>query len=430
MEENHLSLEILAKWLAGRLEHDVVLQRIVPHLITTCPGCRERFEQIRQLQKEAGHEDEEVSVIEWREAPELLRILEELPVSERHLRVEEDDSLHTWGLCQLLLQRSREAISEDPSLALSRAELAVAVSHHLGDAYDPGWVLDLRARAHAYRGNALRVLSELQGAEAAFREAELCLSRSGTGGSWAKAEILDLKSSLRQDQRRFVESEELLDSAVDLYREAEDLHGIGKIHLQRAKLYREMGDLERSIDLLRHSRDVLDSEQEPHLFAYARYNLLCALTLAGHHEEAYSLLPEVHDLFHDVKPLDRVRLRWAEGDIALGLGQWEEAEAAYREVQEGFETHRMYYNAALVALDLALLLARQGRAEELKRLAADLVAAFESRAIHREATAALILFQRSCDEERVSVEMISQLASLLRKRGDGAASAGSLSEAR
>jgi hypothetical protein len=119
--------------------------------------------------------------------------------------------------------------------------------------------------------------------------------------------------------------------------------------------------------------------------------------------------------------LDRVRLRWAEGDIALGLGQWEEAEAAYREVQEEFETHRMYYNAALVALDLALLLARQGRTEELKRLAADLVVAFESRAIHREATAALILFQRACDEERATVEMISRLAAMLRRKGNGGA---------
>ena len=31
------------------------------------------------------------------------------------------------------------------------------------------------------------------------------------------------------------------------------------------------------------------------------------------------------------------------------------------------ERHRMPYNAALVALDLALLLAHQGRTEELKR---------------------------------------------------------------
>ena len=80
MEENHLSLETLAKWLAGRLEHDAVLQHIVPHLVATCPVCRERYEQIRQLKREAGHEDEEVGVVEWREAPELLRLLEELPL--------------------------------------------------------------------------------------------------------------------------------------------------------------------------------------------------------------------------------------------------------------------------------------------------------------------------------------------------------------
>ena len=418
MEENHLSLETLAKWLAGRLEHDAVLQHVVPHLVATCPVCRERYEQIRQLKREAGHEDEEVGVVEWREAPELLRLLEELPPPERHLRVEEDESLHTWGLCQLLLQRSREAISEDPGLALSRAELALSVSRHLGDAYDPGWVLDLRARAYAALGNALRVLSELCAAEAAFREAESCLSRSGTGNGWVKAEVLDLKSSLRQDQRQFEESKRLLDDALALYREAGDSHGIGKVHLKRAKLYREMGDLEQAIEHL--NRNIGEIDQGA-LLAYARYNLLCALTLAGRHQEAWSLLPEVRDLFRGARPLDRVRLRWAEGDIAAGLGRGDEAEAAYREVQREFEVHRMPYNAALVALDLALLLARQGRTEELKRLSAELVAAFESRAIHREATAAFLLFQRACDEERATAEMISRLAALLRRRGNGAA---------
>jgi len=421
MEEEHLSLEMLAKWLAGRLEHDVVLQQIVPHLIASCRACRERYEEIRQLKRDAGHEDEEIGVVEWREAPELLQRLEQLPPAERHLRVKEDESLHTWGLCQLLLCRSREAISEDPGLALSRAELALSVSRHLGDVYDPGWVLDLRARAHAYLGNSLRVLSELSAAEAAFREAESCLSGSGTGNSWAKAEVLDLKSSLRQDQRRFEESEQLLDDALALYREADDSHGIGKVHLKRAKLYREMGELERSIELLRKSPDEIDAEQEPRLFAYARYNLLCALTLAGRHQEAFSLLTEVRNLFRDAKPLDRVRLRWAEGDIAAGLDRQNEAEAAYREVQGEFEKHRMHYNAALVALDLALLLARQGRTEELKRLAAELVSSFESRSIHREATAAFLLFQRACDEERATADMISRLAALLRRRGNGTA---------
>ena len=44
-----------------------------------------------------------------------------------------------------------------------------------------------------------------------------------------------------------------------------------------------------------------------------------------------------------------------------------------------------------------------------------LLAAFESREIHRESTAVLILFQRACEEERLTAELARQFASLLRK---------------
>ena len=115
------------------------------------------------------------------------------------------------------------------------------------------------------------------------------------------------------------------------------------------------------------------------------------------------------------QPLDRVRLRWAEGNIVWGLGQVGEAEAAFREVQRQFLDLKMDINAALVALDLAVLLSEQGRTRELKTLAVELLAAFESREIHRESMAVLILFQRSCEEERLTAELARQFASLLRR---------------
>ena len=74
----HPTLETMARWLAGRLEHETVLREIAPHLQAQCPVCREQYEQILRLTREAGHSDEEVGVIEWREAPELLAQLEEL----------------------------------------------------------------------------------------------------------------------------------------------------------------------------------------------------------------------------------------------------------------------------------------------------------------------------------------------------------------
>ncbi|HET9226221.1 MAG TPA: tetratricopeptide repeat protein [Thermoanaerobaculia bacterium] len=356
--------------------------------------------------------------MEWREAPDLLARLEELPFSEQLRQAEEDETLHTWGLTQLLLQRSREVVSENPRKALERAELAAVVSRHLSSAYDPDWVLDLRARAYAHLGNASRVLGELLRAEASFRKAESYLSRSQTGNSWAEAEIQDLKGSLRMDQRRFDEARKLFDRARDLYRQEGDSHGLAKVYIKQAKLLREMEDLEQAIEWLRRAPQDIDQTQEPQLFATAMHNLLGVLSLAGRFSEALELLPEVQALFRDTAPpLDLVRLRWTEGSIAFGLGRLHEAETAYREVQLEFLNHGVLYSVALVSLDLALLLSQQGRNEEMKQLAAELMAIFSAQEVHREATAALVLFQRACEEEQINAELIGRLSTLLRRRG-------------
>ena len=92
------------------------------------------------------------------------------------------------------------------------------------------------------------------------------------------------------------------------------------------------------------------------------------------------------------KPLDLVRLR--------------EAEAAFREVHQQFLDLRM-----------DVLLSEQGRTRELKDLSVELLSAFEAREIHRESLAVLLLFQRACEEERLTAELARQLASLLRKSG-------------
>ncbi|HEX6861266.1 MAG TPA: hypothetical protein VF414_00530 [Thermoanaerobaculia bacterium] len=65
----------------------------------------------------------------------------------------------------------------------------------------------------------------------------------------------------------------------------------------------------------------------------------------------------------------------------------------------------------------ALLLSGQGRTGELKQLAAELMAVFSAQEIHREATAALVLFQRACEEDRGTSELIARLAALLRRKG-------------
>ncbi|MFL6237532.1 MAG: hypothetical protein ACJ76N_30710 [Thermoanaerobaculia bacterium] len=422
MEDSHLTEETLAKWLSGTLEHDEVLRLVVPHFLARCPVCRERHAEILRLQKEVGHWDPETAVTEGRQAPELWARLDGRPYAEQLREVEESEDLHAWGLCQLVLQKSREATFSDPARGVELANLALRIVRHLGKAYDPNWVTDLRARCFAHLGNARRVLGELRSAEDAFVKAEDCLARSTSGNVEARAEVLDLKSSLRRAQRRLDEALDLVDRALALYREAGEEHGIGKSLLKRAKILEEGGDFAGAIDELRRASEEIDPAREPQLVAYSRFNLLSCLAWAERFEDAETLLPEVRAVSEGVgQPLDLVRLRWIEGLIHLGLGRRGPAEAAFREVQGEFLDRQMGYDAALVSLDLARLYAQEGCTEDLKRLAAEMMPVFQSRDVHREAILALLMFQRACEEERLTVDLVRQLSAYLRRerRGNG-----------
>lgn len=420
VEDAHLSLEILAKWLSGVLEHDEVLQIVIPHFLARCPVCRERQEEIRRLQKEVGHWDEEVAVMEGRQAPELWDRLAEQAYPEQLREVEQDEEFHVWGLCQLLLKKSGEAAFGDPNKAVELANLALRIVRHLSMAYDPHWVMDLRARCFAYLGNARRVLGELRSAEDAFLKAEDCLARSTTGNVEIHAEILDLKSSLRRAQRRLDEAWQLVDSALALYRGAADVRGIGKSLLQKAKILEEKGDLTEAVELLQRFGDEIDRSAQPRLFTYGRFNLLSCLIAAERFEEAEGLLPEIRLLLgEEVQALERIRLHWMEGLVDFGLGRLGPAEDAFRQVQQEFLARGMGYDAALVSLDLARLYAQEGRVDDLKRLAVELMVVFESRDVHREAIFALLMFQRACEEERLTVDLVRQLAAHLRRERCG-----------
>jgi tetratricopeptide (TPR) repeat protein len=416
MEHSHLELETMAKWLSGTLEHEDVLRLVVPHLLERCPVCRERHEEILRLQKEVGHWDPEISVIEGQQAGDLWARLSGLPYAAQIREVDAEEDFHTWGLCQLLLQKSREATFSDPAKGVELANLALRIVRHLGKAYDPNWVLDLRARCFAHLGNARRVLGELRSADDAFVKAEGCLARSMSGNTEVKAEILDLKSSLRRAQRQLGEALGLLDQALSSYRETGDIHGIGKSLLKKAKILEESGSLDDAIHLLQQIGDEIDPAREPQLAAYARFNLLSCLAWAERFVEAQDLLPEIRAAFPETAlPLDLVRLHWIEGLIHLGLGRRGPAEAAFREVQREFLERGMGYDAALVSLDLARLYAQEGCTDDLKRLAAELMPIFESRDVHREAIVTLLMFQRACEEERLTVELVQQFAAYLRR---------------
>lgn len=406
----------MARLLAGDLSHDELVNEVAAHLWQICPHCREQHEEILRLKDEIGHWDERVVVLEARQVPELLARLKDLPFDEQIALVRDDETFHTWAFCQALLKESLDAGFEEPARAINLAELAVTVSYQLGDAYDPYWVIDLRAKAYAYVGNSRRVLGELRSAETAFRESEALLAKSMTGNPLIEAEVLHLKASLRRAQRHLGEALSLVDRSLSIYQDCGDAYNAGMVLLKKSKILEDAGHLEESIRLLDGLNLELEDQQEPRLYLYARYNLMLCLTTADRYQEAEKLLPEIQKSFPgEARPLDLLRLRWTEGKIAFGLGRVAQAEEAFRSVQQEFLARGMGYDAALVSLDLAVLYAQERRTGELKKLAAELMRVFEARDVRREAVAALLMFQKACEEERLTTQLAGKIARMLKE---------------
>jgi hypothetical protein len=104
-----------------------------------------------------------------------------------------------------------------------------------------------------------------------------------------------------------------------------------------------------------------------------------------------------------------------EGLVDLDEGRYPEAEASLLEVRRAFIDAGIGYDAALASLDLAALYLRQGRAAETRRLALEMLPIIQSRDIHRDALAALAVFQRAVEMEAVSCAMVEDIAAFLRR---------------
>jgi tetratricopeptide (TPR) repeat protein len=148
----------------------------------------------------------------------------------------------------------------------------------------------------------------------------------------------------------------------------------------------------------------------------AWHNLIGYLNEVGRHDEALQALTETRGLYLQLgerTPL--VRLRWLEGKILRDLGRGDEAETAFREVRDELIGLGLGLDAALVSLDLAMILLERGDTGELKRLAAEMIPVFESRDDHRKALAAFLLFQKAAEAEQVTLGLLQEVAAALER---------------
>jgi tetratricopeptide (TPR) repeat protein len=171
---------------------------------------------------------------------------------------------------------------------------------------------------------------------------------------------------------------------------------------------------EEAIRQLRKGLGLVDWDREPRLVLMTRHNLAWFLTDFGRAEEALAQLERFRHTYREFSSSwTELRLAWLEGRIAGRLGQLDEAESALREVRRSFLAEGHGYDAALVTLDLARLYLEEGRTAEVRTLAAEMLDVFLSQDIHRQALAALAVFQQAAEVDSATPSLVAEISSYL-----------------
>ena len=345
---------------------------------------------------------------ERRRAEELAAALDTLPPAARREAVEAEPRHHTWALVELLREHSFAEGPEQPERSLELARLAVTAAGRIPEGAEAQPLrADLRALAAAQLGNAERVAGDLRAAEAAFRAAREQLGR-GTGDPLAEARVLSLLASLRRDQSRYEEAVELAKRAAARYRRANDRHGVGRTLIQVATLHALRDEPDRACRRLDEALTLLDPNAEPRLLFAAHHNRASYLERLGRLDEAAAELEQARPLARAA--LDRLRLDWLAGRIAVARGEAKAGERDLLAVREEFVARGLAYETAQVSLELAALYAEQGRAADQRRLAEEMVPLFAARDVHPEARAALTLYCDAARAETASAALIREVA--------------------
>lgn len=425
----HPSQRALAEFVAGELPPTETRQ-VVRHLLQGCPECQGITSQLWPAGAWRGPAVEpqleldlellqarERSVEEERgQAESLLEELEAHPQNRRLMLVNNSGRFHNFFLAELILNRSVDLGFQDPKRAIEHARLAVTVAERLSERrYGAALVNDIRARSWGALANVLRVGSDLVGAGEALQKAVEHLEL-GSGDPLEEARLLRWRANYLIARRELKAAVRLFDRGIALLRRVQDYHEMGRMLADKGVALCTAGDFEGAIRATEAALEHIDAGRAPRSVLAAKHNLSLYLHRNGDVERAMSLLQEILPVYASQnEPIVLLKLRWLEGRLAQTQRQFRRAEEAFREVQKGFIEHEIPYDAAAVSFDLAAILLEEGRLDELRELASEILGIFDALRIPRETIAALELFQRAVEGQRISVSWITELAAYVER---------------
>ena len=315
-----------------------------------------------------------------------------------------------------LVELSYEMRYRDPEqmwlLALGAASAARTLDEKR---YTPAQKDDLRARTQIELANAYRLNHNLPHAEDCLEEAA-ALVEEGHCDPQTEGRLMDIYASFLIDQRQLDEAFGLLDKLHHHYLAYGESHLAGRALIKKGIALHAAEHHQEAICALCEGLAALTPERDPKLFASGQHTQVLALVEAGNFSEAGKLLMEsgLRHAFAD-DPLNLLKLRGVEGKIFAGLGKLRRAEEIFTEVKEQFLRRDREYLVAMMDLELAGVLLRQGRADEVEPLAEEALEIFQDLEVGREALKAVRFLREACRRKQATAELVQQVVAFLNR---------------
>jgi tetratricopeptide (TPR) repeat protein len=331
------------------------------------------------------------------------------------------ESVSDFAWIEAMLASAFELRYRDPhrmammTLGLPESVRRLAQREGNRDRYTPGQLNALLTRALLEKANAARLDHLYADARQTLAEALELLEGESLEPS-LEGRYLDVEASLWMDQRQLGDALTLLDRLHRHYITVGETHLAGRTLISKGiALHRDERPKE-AVAAIREGLDRLDPERDPELYQSAKHNLLNALTDAGEFLEAseFFLQTGLGQAFAE-DPLNRLKLRWVEGQIFAGLGKLQRAETIFSDVKVEFIIRDREYLAAMVDLDLAAVLLRQNKVTEAEGVAEEALQIFEDLGVAREALRAVQTLREACRRRVATVGLVQEVISFLKR---------------
>ncbi|HVR97383.1 MAG TPA: hypothetical protein VMW27_12260 [Thermoanaerobaculia bacterium] len=317
---------------------------------------------------------------------------------------------------EALLLRSWELRLDDPPQAVELAKYATLIASKLkprllGDQL----IADLCCRAWAVLSNAYRVAGNHPTAESTL-ETTFYYYYRGSQDELLFARIADFQASLLAAQRDFDVALELLTVAHKIYCDHGEPHLAGRALISRGIYEGYAGDRERGIQSISEGLRQIDKKRDPRLAFLAVHNLAFLLVEGKRFREARVLSRKI--LWHSgltPRRIDRIKLLWIEGRANLGLGRLDRAARDFQAVRTEFLELEMHYQAALAALDLALVDLLQNRTTEARATVLEAVEVFCALEISQEQLNAVNILKEAFKRDVMAAALLEMTLDALRR---------------